>query len=459
MWSNTLKKVLFMAGGLCFVGGVHAQYLRTSYFIEGSSARLQLNPALQPTRGFVNVPVLNCFVGASSNVLGITDIIKMLDSGQDVFPNDDLYNRLKDYTRFNVRANTDILSFGWYKGKGFWTASVRLRTDVSSSIPKTMFEYLRNISSLGVNSRSTGIASRAATFQRNISDMEFDITSFTELGVGYSRPINDKLTVGGRFNLLLGLSHTDVEVDNFSLNVEIPDDISQAYSYATSKSHVKTSMKGGGLTFSDVNDGSGNTLRQVDGYNFDMGGFGIAGTGVGIDLGATYKVMDNLTVSASLLDLGFIRWRSGVTTVASSDENAKVEINENNYLNYLSRDFMDLKRFNMFEDKNAVAAYTTKLSSTFLAAGEYTLMDDKLSLGAMYSVYFVHPKTLNELTFSATIHPKSWCDAALSYSPIQAGGKSFGMALKLGLYFLVLIMYILEIIQVQLTSISEYHSR
>ena len=205
-----------MAGGLCFVGGVHAQYLRTSYFIEGSSARLQLNPALQPTRGFVNVPVLNCFVGASSNVLGITDIIKMLDSGQDVFPNDDLYNRLKDYTRFNVRANTDILSFGWYKGKGFWTASVRLRTDVSSSIPKTMFEYLRNISSLGVNSRSTGIASRAATFQRNISDMEFDITSFTELGVGYSRPINDKLTVGGRFNLLLGLSHTDVEVDNVS---------------------------------------------------------------------------------------------------------------------------------------------------------------------------------------------------------------------------------------------------
>ena len=104
MWSNTLKKVLFMAGGLCFVGGVHAQYLRTSYFIEGSSARLQLNPALQPTRGFVNVPVLNCFVGASSNVLGITDIIKMLDSGQDVFPNDDLYNRLKDYTRFNSKS-------------------------------------------------------------------------------------------------------------------------------------------------------------------------------------------------------------------------------------------------------------------------------------------------------------------------------------------------------------------
>lgn len=424
-----------MAGGLCFVGGVHAQYLRTSYFIEGSSARLQLNPALQPARGFVNVPVLNFFAGASSNVLGITDIIKMLDSGQDVFPNDDLYNRLKDYTRFNVRANTDILSFGWYKGKGLWTASVRLRTDVSSSIPKSMFEYLRNISNLEIGSRSVNYASRSATFQRSISDMEFDITSYAELGVGYSRPIDDKLTVGGRFNLLLGLVHTDVEVNNFTVNIEIPDDISQAYSYATSESNVKTSMKGGGLTFSEVNGSSGNTVRQISGYNFDMGGLGIAGTGVGIDLGATYKVLDNLTVSAALLDLGFIRWRSGVTTVASSDENAKVEINENNYLNYLSRDFMDLKRFNMLEDKDAAAAYTTKLSSTFLVAGEYALMNNKLSLGAMYSAYFVQPKTLNELTLSATIHPKSWCDASLSYSPVQAKGKSFGVALKLGPVF------------------------
>ena len=53
-----------------------------------------------------------------------------------------------------------------------------------------------------------------------------------------------------------------------------------------------------------------------------------------------------------------------------------------------------------------------------------------------YGVHFVQPKALNELTFLATIRPKNWFNAALSYSPIQAGGKSFGLALKLGGLFI-----------------------
>lgn len=111
MWINTLKKMVFFVGGLCVAGGVHAQYLRISYFIEGTSARLQMNPALQPVRGYVNVPILNTFIGASSNVLGLQDIIDVLDSGRDLFPDDDLYNRLEENNRFNVRANTDLLEF------------------------------------------------------------------------------------------------------------------------------------------------------------------------------------------------------------------------------------------------------------------------------------------------------------------------------------------------------------
>lgn len=42
MWTSTLKKGLFLIGGLFLGGAVHAQYLRTSYFMEGASSRLQL---------------------------------------------------------------------------------------------------------------------------------------------------------------------------------------------------------------------------------------------------------------------------------------------------------------------------------------------------------------------------------------------------------------------------------
>lgn len=74
----------------------------------------------------------------------MSDIVGVLDSGSDLFTNDDLYGRLKADNRLNVNLNTDILSFGWYKGKGFWSVNVGLRTDIGASIPKNMFDYLRD---------------------------------------------------------------------------------------------------------------------------------------------------------------------------------------------------------------------------------------------------------------------------------------------------------------------------
>lgn len=112
------KKSFLVICGLALGMSVNAQYLRTSYFMEGTSSRLQLNPGLQPTRGYFNFPVIGSFnVGASSNVLGVEDIKDILDSGDNLFENDKLYDRLKDENRLNVNLNTDILSFGWYKGK------------------------------------------------------------------------------------------------------------------------------------------------------------------------------------------------------------------------------------------------------------------------------------------------------------------------------------------------------
>ena len=76
------------------------------------------------------------------------------------------------------------------------------------------------------------------------------------------------------------------------------------------------------------------------------------------------------------------------------------------------------------------------MAATILLAGEYAFLNNKISVGAMYTSRFVQPKTMNELTFSATFRPKNWFNVAVSYSPIQASGKSLGLALKLGSLFI-----------------------
>lgn len=418
------RRIWLVAGSLLLGMTVHAQYLRTSYFMEGTSSRLELNPGLQPMRGYFNIPVLGSFnVGTSSNVLGINDIVDVLDSGEDIFLNDDLYSRLKSDNRLNVNLKTDVLSFGWYAGKGFWNVNVGLRADVGASIPQSMFEYLRRVNN-------------TEDINGSFSNMNFNLNAYAEIGLGYSRQITEKLSVGGRVKVLLGIARAEMAVDNFDIYVD--DALTngdytelnpyQTYGSATVNARVSTTMKGGGLSFDE-------TTGQIDGFDIDGSNFGIAGAGFGIDLGASYKVWDNLTVSAAVLDLGFIKWKEGETTVAAP-ANGSFEVTGRNYQDFLDGDFLSMDRFNFVQDKEAAEDTKTTLASTILLAGEYGLLDNKLSVGAIYTARFAEPKTLNELTFSATYRPKNWFNIAASYSPIQAGGKSFGLALKLGALFL-----------------------
>lgn len=55
---NSLKVWLSVVLLLCFSLSGQAQFLRTSYFMEGSNQRMQLNPALMPGRGYLNIPML-----------------------------------------------------------------------------------------------------------------------------------------------------------------------------------------------------------------------------------------------------------------------------------------------------------------------------------------------------------------------------------------------------------------
>ncbi|MBM6845194.1 DUF5723 family protein [Phocaeicola plebeius] len=434
-------KGLLLLGGMMMLGeAAQAQYLRSSYFMEGTSARLQLNPGLQPTKGYFNMPIIGSFnMSASSNVLGTSDIIDLMDSGSDLYSNDKLFDRLKADNRLNVNLNTDILSFGWYRGKGFWSVNVGLRADFGAALAKDMFSMMRTMNGFALED----VAGTNQSY--SLSNQTLNMKAYAEIGLGYSRRITEKLTVGGRVKVLLGLARAEMNINQFDLNLDVPnpqyanyadyesrgelspsDWYGSHYDYSAN-GNVITTLKGGGMTFD--NDG------MIDNFDLDAGDLGIAGSGFGIDLGASYKVWDNLTVSASILDLGFLKWKESETTVATVSGEAHETIDASNYNRYIGGDFLSFERFDFEEGSPEKVKTKTRLYSTLLLAGEYGLLNNKLSVGAMYTARFAEPKTLNELTFLATFRPKNWLNAAISYSPIQASGKSIGLAVKLGPLF------------------------
>ncbi len=473
LWSSKLIGVFFIM--LVCTLSANAQFLRTSYFMEGTHYRQQLNPALTPTKGYFNLPVIgavNATVGSTS--LGYQDIIDIIDDGDDFYTKPDFMNRLKDNNKLNVNFSTEILSAGWYKGKNFWSFNIGLRTDIGANLTKNMFTFLNEMETVEENWRNSNY---------DISGQQLNINAYTEIGLGLSRQINSRLTVGARVKALLGIGNMELKLNRVAMSANLPSDQqinqwssesywnsmtpSQAAQAAqelkdkfnnyhanlTVGAELKSSFKGLELQEEEGKD-------YVTDFDFDSGKLGIAGYGFGIDLGASYKILDNLTVSASVLDLGFISWSKSSTKIASANPDP-IDIKGSTYANmvdpnnpntvmnavnqlqndaqgYMDRvtngDVLDYDMLQL-EVSDAKESRKSRLASTLVLGAEYGFFNNKLAVGVLSTTRLVQPDALTELTFSANYRPKSWFNVALSYSAIQSAGKSFGLGLKLGPLF------------------------
>ena len=165
-----------------------------------------------------------------------------------------------------------------------------------------------------------------------------NIQAYTEVGLGLSRQINSRLSVGGKVKVLLGIGNMDLKFNKVTMSADIPSDarLAQLQDPAYLAANYNTTNKAQEL-LNEINkyhaslgisatlessfkglelvNGEEPDKKYIDDIDFDAGKIGIAGYGFGIDLGASYKILDNLTVSASILDLGFISWKKGATKI------------------------------------------------------------------------------------------------------------------------------------------------
>lgn len=450
---------------------VHAQFLRTSYFMEGTHYRQQLNPALTPIKGYFNFPVigsLNATVGSTS--LGYQDIIDIIDDGGNFYSNPRFMDRLKDNNHLNVNLNTDILSFGWYKGKNFWSFNVGVRTDIGAELTRNLFTFLNEMDGVEDNWRNSAY---------DISHQQVNINAYAEVGLGFARQINNRLTVGARLKGLIGAANLELNLNNVSMNADLPSDMEinqwQDPNYWRKQSaeqiqefknkfdayyanlNVNAELRGSFKGLELVKDPTNTYIEDIE---FNENDLGIAGYGFGVDLGASYKVLNNLTVSAAILDLGFISWSKSASKIASanpdpialkgSDYTAgidpsnpqtvvaavnKLQEDANGYMDRVTGgDVLDFEMMQLKESE-VKDSRKSRLASTLVLGAEYGFFNNKLAVGVLSTTRFVEPKTLSELTFSANYRPKNWFNLAVSYSAIQSAGKSFGLAMKLGPLF------------------------
>lgn len=421
IYNKSAKGLLALALFALIGTSVSAQQLRTSYFMQNSPLRTALNPAFRPERGYVSIPVLGGINASyTTNGIAVDDVLfpkdgKLVTFMDNSVDTESFLNNLNDQNRMNVDFGTQLLSGGWYAGKGFWTVGLSIKGLANIEAPKTMFEFMKK-----------GNSAAGTTY--DINDLSVYSEAYLEAGVGYSRPITDKLTVGANVKMLFGVGSMEANIDH--LHAVMNDtkwDI-------TSTGTMSASMKG--LVPEIEKDEQGRDYIS----SFDFDSPGLSGFGMGIDLGATYQLTDNITLSAAVLDLGFVSWNKGSNTYGEVNGTFeydgfdlalgdKVEEGSSSMGEQFDATIGEFEELFHFSPK-ASQSRTTRLRSTINIGGEYRMLENKLGFGLLSSTRFYSPKAYMELTASANYRPVNWFEATLSYSFIHSNFKTYGLALN-----------------------------
>lgn len=399
-----------------------AQTQHSAYFLEGNSFRHELNPSFMGEYNYISIPVLgNLNVNTRGNI-GLKDIIYKYNDPQGKYkyttflsPTVDsksFLNQLHNVNRIGVDLNMPIISVGFKGLGGFNTVSVNVHSITNVRVPKTLFEFMK----LGQTSQST-------TY--NIKDLGIRSSNYAELALGHSREINDQWTVGAKVKILLGLAHVNFHIDE--LNATLAED----KWIMNGKGQIDLGING--LEFENKVNDDNEITNEIDGMNGNFGG--LNGFGLAFDLGATYKLDDQWTFSAALLDLGFISWNSvakgnmngnyefdgfdNFTLKGDDDENGKQLSDQ---FDNMSDDLKDA--FNFINNGNG--SITNGLKATLNLAAEYKMpFYDKLSAGLLWSTYINGPYTWTEGRLSANVSPLKWLNGGINYG-ISTFGSTFG---------------------------------
>ena len=418
------KTIISSILSIFFALNSHAQQVNTNYFIENSPIRHTLNPSFQPDADlYIGLPVVGLSqFNVGNNSLTLKDIIYN-SAGQTITflnPNgnvDKFFNTLNPSTVIRANFQTNLLSIGFRKKDNYWTISLTEKMDGMVSVPKDLFKLLFYGTPDSIKN------------SYNLATLQTDASIYTEAAFGFSRKVDNNLTLGGKIKFLIGsvnISNTNQRLDleagigNWNINGNGSVNYSGPFQATIGSQFQSISIS--------------NPAKTSDWLM-------PAGLGAGIDLGLNYKFENHITLSAALIDLGFINWYRNTKNV-----NYNVNFNFNGFKQFDSNsitsvaDFYNKLTSGTFLTDSLLTAlkssanltqsnssYTTATTAKLNLGFEYNMLDDKLSAGLLSHTQFFKNTVTEEITASVIAKPAKWLNASLSYSFFNGQFSSIGV--------------------------------
>ncbi|MDO4229016.1 MAG: DUF5723 family protein, partial [Capnocytophaga sp.] len=277
------------------VGSVLAQELRSSYFMETSMFRHQMNPAFIDSQ-YIAVPFLGNINIRTSGKNGTSTFLYPLENDPDydktTFMNPEVdshtfLKKIKNRVNFDINLNYNVLSGVFRAFGGANLVELNIRSNTYATLPHSFFVFMK---------------APQTKQQYDFDKLGLRSETYAELVFGHSRKLNREVTVGGKFKFLVGGSYAQYKVNHLTATQNGNQWVIEG------DTELEAAIFNSQFKYND------NQVRGLTRPTFGLPGFGAA-----VDLGIVYKAssfIDGLTLSASVTDLGYIAWKD-VNTAAS----------------------------------------------------------------------------------------------------------------------------------------------
>ena len=282
-----MKKIIIIAAAalLSASATLSAQNASEAFFLNGYRLGYRYNPAVQNEGDFVSAGEFSsqsrANVGAASFLYPRDgEVVTALHESVSA---DEFLSGLSDLSYISSGLNLNLVSYGFRKGEVYHTLEANVRALYGVTVPKEIFSLVK----LGGES------------SYDLSNLCGYGNAYAEIAYGNSRRISDKVSIGARAKLLIGIASMRYNVSRFNLEM--------SESQYTADITTELDMTNHFHKFATDENG------YISLLNSDLKGKWPlpSGAGLAVDLGAVVTPVEGLTISASVLDLGGMLWHYG----------------------------------------------------------------------------------------------------------------------------------------------------
>lgn len=381
-----------------------------------------LNPAMAPEKGgYMIAPGLGGFsFGVENTGFNFDDAFEKSSDDSLHFNIDKLAENISDINLLTGNIDIPILGAGFSVGKNFFTFDITNKTRADMTLPASILD-IRYGNYDYDNNRPVN---------HSISDIYIRAYNYFDVGFGYSRQVTERLRIGGKLKLLLG--SIAAYSDNLMLSIDTRDNKS-AYSM-----EVKTEGEINVIAPLDMTYDEEGYVDEAEWNSDDLKLSSMKNSGFAADIGATYKLKDNLTLGVSILDLGFISWKESTNTFISDNHfvfdgvNVDNGIKDDPELKYSDSYWEQLEdSITQFKNLNhSKGNFKTPLSARMMVNVNYKPFK-WLQAGGVVSGVIVDKRLYARVSGNATLRAGNWLAFIASLSLDPGYAMSFGSGLTL----------------------------